>query len=135
MLIMIYFQIVGLQVIVSPFMFFMLSKFLQQRHTAFKIFAELCSKTSGKSCLCVMSLIPLLESLFNPNELWPQRLSSRELVTSMLLNPTSAELTLVIIPFPSGHPLSLWLSDTTLCFFFLLLVPSSLSPLRTPSSH
>ena len=80
----------------------------------YTIFADLYSKTSGNSYLYAMSLIPLLDSLFKPNRLWPQNLSS------MLLNPVSAELTLVIILFPSRHPLSLWLLDSTWLSSYLL---------------
>lgn len=104
----------------------MSSKFLQWRHAICKIFADLYSKTSGKSYLYAMSLIPLLDSLFKPNRLWPQNLSS------MLLNPVPAELTLVIILSPSRHPLSLWLLDSTLlssnlltlfCLLYSFLLP------------
>ena len=97
----------------------MSSKFLQWRYAICKIFADLYSKTSGKSHLYAMSLIPLLDSLFKPNRLWPQNLSS------MLLNPVSAELTLVIILFPSWHPLSLWLLESTWLSSYLL-TPSCL---------
>lgn len=75
-----------------------------------------------------MSLIPLFDSLFKPNRLWPQNPSS------MLLNPVSAELTLVIMLFPSWHLLSLWLLDGAWLSSYLL-IPSSLSPLQLPSTH
>lgn len=105
----------------------MSSKFLQWRHAICKIFADLYSKTSGKSYLYVISLIPLLDSLFKPHRLWPQNPSS------MLLNPVSAELALVIILCPSWHLLSLWLLDSP--WLSYLLIPSSPSPLRLPSTH
>ena len=79
--------------------------------------------------ICNVS-IPLLDSLFNPNRLWSQNISS------MLLNTTSAKFTLVIIP--SLCPLTpsfLVASGHCTLFSSCLLIPFSPSPFQVPSTY